>query len=355
MQDVLGCTKEELTFFVTDVLQERAFRARQLWHWLWYKRVRTFDAMTTLAKDLRKKLHEKAFIQYPSIEQEQKSVDGTVKLLLRLTDGALVETVLIPSTNEKGETRVTQCISSQVGCAMACSFCSTAKMGFRRNMTTSEILGQVLIGKEYLADTNNAYPLLRNIVFMGMGEPFLNYDNVMRAISVLLDNEGLSFSHNKVTVSTCGIAKYTELFYQNSNACLALSLHATTQEVREKLMQRASAWELDTMINALAKVYIPKKYITLEYLLLAGINDSKEDAQRLGRIAKQLHAKVNILLYNGGIESMYCSPSVDEVTQFQQILWSMDVVVIVRQSRGSDIAAACGQLVARYNQWQKNP
>ena len=220
----------ELENFVTNELHLSKYRAGQIWNWIWAKNCTDFDAMSDMSKDARQLLHEKAYLFRPVIEKVSKSKDGTAKFLLRLEDGELIETVLIPSVAKDGKGRVTQCLSTQVGCAMACTFCSTGKLGFKRNMTMGEILGQVQAARAFIEDTNPAHPLIRNLVFMGMGEPLLNFDNLMKSLETLHHNKGLAFSARRITVSTCGIQKGLKELGESNLAYLAVSLHAPTQE-----------------------------------------------------------------------------------------------------------------------------
>ena len=238
MIDILNLTLEELTDWLRRDLDQQPFRARQIWKWLWHKRARSFAEMSDLSAALRALLQEKAAIVWPAVETTQISSDGTVKFLLRLADGEMVETVLIPSESREGKGRMTQCLSSQVGCAMGCTFCSTGAMGFTRNMSMGEILGQVLVAQDYLGDSPDN-PRLRNLVFMGMGEPLLNLSEVMKSLRTLNSEPGLSFSPRRITVSTCGVEKGLRELGESGLAYLAVSLHAPNQELRARIMPRA--------------------------------------------------------------------------------------------------------------------
>ena len=231
MINLLDYTLPELTDWMQNELGEPKFRAVQVWQWIWQKMARDFDAMTNVSKACRERLAQCAEIRWPEIVTVEQSSDDTTKFLLRLQDGAEVETVLIPSDSREGVRRWTQCLSSQVGCAMACTFCSTGTMGFERNMTMGEILGQILVAREHLGDTRPDWPVLRNLVFMGMGEPLLNLKNVMRALESLNNDKGLNFSPRRITVSTCGIEKGLRELGESGLAYLAVSLHAPTQEL----------------------------------------------------------------------------------------------------------------------------
>ncbi len=336
----------ELEAFVLSLALPK-FRASQLWQWIWRKNAASFEEMTDLSLAFREMLAEKACITWPNVHTVQESEDGTVKFLLALADGAFVETVLIPSTARDGEGRMTQCLSCQVGCAMGCTFCSTGSMGFTRNMTLGEIVGQVQVARAYLGDTRPDHPLIRNLVFMGMGEPLLNLEEVMRALKVLHHPQGLAFSARRITVSTCGLPHGLPELGESNLAYLALSLHAPTQELRSKLMPKAAAWPLDKLLAALA-VYPLKtrECLTLEYLLIGGVNDQPAHALELARICQRLKAKVNLIVYNPTPDSPYLPSSSEAVLAFEKKLWDKKVTAIVRKSKGQDISAACGQLRA---------
>ena len=283
----------------------------------------------------------------PEISLVRKSSDGTVKFLLRLADGEHIETVLIPSTDKAGATRMTQCLSTQVGCAMACTFCSTGKLGFTRNMSMGEILGQVQAARAWLGDTLPEKPLIRNLVYMGMGEPLLNLREVMKSLETLHHQRGLAFSARRVTVSTCGIEQGLRELGDSGLAYLAVSLHAPTQELRERLMPRAARWPLDELLNALESYPLKtRERITLEYLVIGGVNDGPEQARQLVRICSRLKAKLNLIPYNPTPGSPYAPPSPESLLAFERMLWNKNITAIVRKSKGQDIEAACGQLRA---------
>lgn len=349
MIDILNLTYEELETFLTKDLGEPKFRTQQVWQWLWARYVHDFESMTNLSKATRARLQECAEIVWPDVLTQQTSKDGTVKFLLRLRDGALVETVLIPGS----QGRMTQCVSCQVGCAMACTFCATGTLGFERNMTMSEIMGQVLVARNFLQDVAEK-PILRNIVFMGMGEPMLNNVEVMRALHTLNHPQGMQFSPRRITVSTCGInpAALRE-FGDSGQAYLAVSLHAPTQELRARIMPKASNWKLDDLISTLENYPLKtREHVTFEYLLLGGVNDSEEHAKQLVRLISRMKAKLNLIVYNpsGDGNDPYEAPSEDRVLAFEKYLWSKNVTAIIRKSKGSDIKAACGQLKASEQQ-----
>lgn len=340
---------QELEIFVTKELNLPKYRTVQLWNWIWAKNCTDFEEMTDVSKETRRLLQEKACLFCPSVEKVSKSKDGTVKFLLRLEDGELVETVLIPSTAKDGNGRVTQCLSTQVGCAMGCTFCSTGKLGFTRNMTMGEILGQVQAARRYLGDTKPEHPLIRNLVFMGMGEPLLNFDNLMKSLKTLHHPKGLAFSVRRITVSTCGIQKGLKELGDSNLAYLAVSLHAPTQEKRAMLMPKAAKWHLNDLLGALESYTLhTRERMTLEYLVIGGVNDTMEDARELVKICSRLKAKLNLIPYNDTPGSPYKAPTPESLLAFEKALWAKNVTAIVRKSKGQDIEAACGQLRAEY-------
>ncbi len=346
MIDILSLTLPELQTFMLE-MGEPKFRALQVWQWLWQKMARDFESMSNVSKATRAKLATCAHITWPSIATVQKSKDGTVKFLLNLADGAQVETVLIPSSARDGKVRLTQCLSSQVGCAMACSFCSTGTMGFERNMTHAEILGQILVARDYLGDTRPDHPKLRNLVFMGMGEPLLNLKEMMRSLQSLNDDHGLNFSPRRITVSTCGIEKGLKELGESGLAFLAISLHAPTQSIREAIMPKAAKWHLNDLMHALASYPLKtRERITFEYLLLGGVNDSLEHARELAKLVSTVKGKLNLIVYNPSKGDPYKAPSQDHILAFERILWGKNITAIIRKSKGQDINAACGQLKA---------
>ena len=345
--NVLDLTLTELRAWLADMGEPR-FRAVQLWQWLWQYMARSFQDMTNLSRDFRKRLEECACIDWPQVDKVQVSSDGTTKFLLRLADNERIETVLIPATSKSGNVRWTQCLSTQVGCAMGCTFCSTGTMGFTRNMTHAEILSQILVARDYLHDTRPQWPVLRNLVFMGMGEPLLNYRNLERVLLSLNENGGLNFSPRRITVSTCGIRKGLQELGESGLAFLAISLHAPNQALRERLMPGAAKWHLDDLLDTLNSYPLKtRERITFEYLLLGGVNDSPEEARQLVRIVHSVRkSKINLIVYNSTPGSPYKAPSEERVLAFEKILWDAGITAVIRKSKGRDIDAACGQLKA---------
>ncbi|MDR1855858.1 MAG: 23S rRNA (adenine(2503)-C(2))-methyltransferase RlmN [Desulfovibrio sp.] len=348
MTDLCDMTLPELSAWMRETHDEPPFRARQVWQWIWRKMARDFDAMTDVSLACRRRLEQSACIVWPEVETVLTSRDETTKFLLRLADGALVETVLIPSESSKGERRWTQCLSSQVGCPMGCRFCATGGDGFARNMTMSEMLGQVQVARAHLAETRPGESL-RNLVFMGMGEPLLNLREVMRVLQCCNDAHGLGFSPRRITVSTCGVENGLAELGASGLAFLAVSLHAPTQEQRERIMPGAARWPLPDLIDALAAYPLKtRERITLEYLLLGDVNDSPKDARTLAKVLSKVKFKLNVIVYNPTPGSPFRAPAPDRVLAFEKELWSRHITAVLRKSMGADIDAACGQLRRRH-------
>ena len=345
MIDILNLTFPELERFIVEDLGQPKFRAAQVWQWIWQKHATSFDAMTDVSKQLRAKLAEVAEIVLPEIVTVQTSCDGTEKLLLRLRDGALVETVILPSTGQDGSVRIAQCVSSQIGCAMGCTFCSTGTMGFIRNMTAGEILSQVLVARMRLGDNRIDHPIIRNLVFMGMGEPLLNLRETTRALEMLNHDKGMDFSPRRITVSTCGIKAGLRELGDSGLAFLAVSLHAPNQDLRAKIMPKAANWHLDDLMATLESYPLKtREHITFEYLLLGGVNDQPEHARELAKLVSRVKGKLNLIAYNPSETQLYKAPTEADILAFEKILWSKGVTAILRKSKGQDIKAACGQL-----------
>ncbi|MDO9631113.1 MAG: 23S rRNA (adenine(2503)-C(2))-methyltransferase RlmN [Humidesulfovibrio sp.] len=340
--DLLNLTRSELEAFVVEDLRQPRFRTDQLWHWLWHRGARDFAAMTNLSKDLKARLAARAFIAVPGVDVARTSRDGTIKLLLRLADGERIETVLIPMG-----AHYTQCLSTQVGCVMACSFCSTGELGFTRNMSMGEILGQIMVGREHLAKAG--LPTVRNLVFMGMGEPLLNLSELLRSLETLGSSEGLSFASRRSTVSSVGIPAALKILGDSGLAVPAISLHAPTQELREQLMPKAARVPLSELLDALDRYPLKsRERVTYEYIMLGGVNDSLVHAKQLVKLLGQRRCKVNLIGYNPPPPETgpapYRAPEPSDVLAFEEYLRSKRITTFIRRSMGQDIAAACGQL-----------
>ncbi len=318
---------------------EKRFRASQVSEWLWKKSATSFDEMSNLSKELREKLNQD-FVIHPIITRtSQISNDGTIKSAFQLHDGNLVEGVLIPADD-----RMTACVSSQVGCSLSCKFCATGYMERMRNLDPGEIYDQV-VAIDRLAKENFDHPLT-NIVFMGMGEPLLNYKNVMEGIHRITSEEGLNMSPKRITLSTAGIAKMiTRLADEKVKFNLALSLHAANDSKRNEIMPINETNTLEVLSEALQYFYKEtKNNITFEYIVFHGFNDELSDAEELWNFAKKVPSKINIIEYNPIAEADFKNAKADKIDRFAQYLRNKGLVVNVRRSRGKDIDAACGQL-----------
>lgn len=341
VQNLLDLTLPELEAFCRD-LSEAPFRARQIWQWLWQKRARDFAAMSNISKDLRQRLGATARILRPEAARTAVSNDGTIKFLLALEDGLHIESVLIPEKNY-----FTQCLSSQVGCGLNCTFCATGQMGLARNLSLAEILGQILVAQDYLAATGSDLKL-RNIVFMGMGEPLLNWPNVRRALESLHQPQGLNFSKRRITVSTVGLPGVLHELGASGLASPAVSLHAPNQDLRTKLMPKAARYPLSALIHDLETYPLqPRQKLTIEYVLLGGVNDSPSQARDLVRVLNRVKAKVNLIAFHPSVGLPYVAPDMDRVLAFETLLKSKGLPATLRKSKGRDIAAACGQLLTQ--------
>jgi 23S rRNA (adenine2503-C2)-methyltransferase len=314
------------------------FHARQLYRWIFKRGITDFDLMTDLSKPLRARLRDEFRLTTPVVVSDELSVDGTRKFVLRLEDGKRIESVFIPDTPS-----MTFCISTQVGCAMACDFCLTGKMGLIRHLTAAEIAGQVRV----LAAATRLLDFPFNIVLMGMGEPLHNYDHTMKALRMLHTEHGLAISPRRVTLSTVGIVPGLEkLAHEPMMPNLAISLHATTDEQRSELVPPNRKYPLADIIDTCRRFPLKNRSrITFEYVLLAGVNDTAEDARRLVSLLSGIKAKVNLIPLNPAPGIPYDRPSDERVDRFAQILADRHVTVSVRKSRGRDIRAACGQLI----------
>lgn len=337
---------EELKDFL-ESNSEKAFRAKQIEEWLWQKSARSFDEMSNLSKNLREKLNEHFVIHAVSVSEEQKSSDRTIKNAFRLHDGKITEGVLIPS-----KSRMTACISSQVGCSLSCKFCATGKLDRLRNIDFDEIYDQVAIIKEQAEKYYQT--ALTNIVYMGMGEPLLNYKNMLASIEKITSEKGLGMSPKRITVSTAGIAKMIrKLGDDEVKFNLALSLHAANDEKRNRIMPINEQNNLEALKEALQYFYEKTgTRVTYEYIIFKDFNDSLQDAKELAEFCKTVPCKINIIEYNPIDDAEFQQADTAKVNAFAAFLESRNLVVNIRRSRGKDIDAACGQL-ANKNQAAK--
>ena len=342
--ELLGLTADELAGLMVD-WGEKPYHGRQLYGALYRRRQLDPGSMTELSKSLRRKL-ESCVISLPRLQRRQRAADGTEKYLLELTDGENIECVLIPERK-----RNTLCISTQAGCPLDCRFCLTAMLGFRRNLNPAEILGQILyvLGDRSLvinSEGDGSRPSLTNLVLMGMGEPLLNLDNVLKSLVILTDPRGLALSPRRITLSTVGLVPQMRKLAQAPVVPnLAVSLSATTDEVRDRLMPINRKYPIDTLLQACAEFPLKRNQrLTFEYVLMDGINDSDEDARRLVKLLAQLRSKVNLLPLNPGNANGLRPSSPRRVNRFREILTRKGLPAYVRKPRGMDIYAACGQL-----------
>jgi 23S rRNA (adenine2503-C2)-methyltransferase len=319
------------------------FRARQLWHWIYHRGATDFAAMTSLAKDFRARLAEQFVIERPTVAVAQQSNDGTRKWLLRFGDGQEVETVHIPE-----EDRGTLCVSSQVGCTLTCKFCHTGTQRLVRNLSTAEIVGQIMTARDQLGEWPSPPDgrLLSNIVLMGMGEPLYNYDNVAQAMKIAMDGEGIAISKRRITLSTAGVAPMIERCGRELNVNLAISLHAVNDELRDQIVPINRKYPLATLLEACRNYpgLTNARRITFEYVMLKDVNDSPAEARELVRLLKGIPAKVNLIPFNPWPGAPFeCSDDI-AIKRFSDIVFHAGYSSPIRTPRGQDIMAACGQL-----------
>jgi len=326
-------------------LGEKKFRAQQVLKWIHHAGVSDIDEMNNLGKALREKLKGVAVIRPPEIVSQQDSSDGTRKWAIRVEGGGLVESVLIPDGK-----RATLCVSSQVGCSLDCSFCSTGKQGFQRDLSAAEIIGQVWLAiKSYDAFQSGKGRLVTNVVMMGMGEPLLNFDNVVSAMDLMMEDLAYGISKRRVTLSTSGVVPALDRLAQISEASLAISLHAPNDELRNQLVPINRRYPIAMLLDS-ARNYIDaqsdnKRVVTVEYTLIAGVNDQVDHARELAELLRDFPCKINLIPFNAFPQSEYQRPSGNAVSRFWQVLVDAGYIVTVRTTRGDDIDAACGQLV----------
>jgi 23S rRNA (adenine2503-C2)-methyltransferase len=336
MVNLKELTLPELKEFVVSLGLE-PYRAEQIAQWIYKKRVDSFEEMTNLSKAARKLLSEKAALKLLETVKVEESADGTRKYLFQLPDGNRIESVFIPEKNWN-----TLCVSTQVGCPAGCKFCLTAKDGFTRNLTAGEIVDQYLQVQKDVGEGRR----ISNVVFMGMGEPLLNFDAVKKAVEIMTDRKMLDLSTRKVTVSTVGVVPGIERMAKEMNKVkLAVSLHATTNEVRDRLVPLNRKYPIEAIMAALRRYPADNnRRIMIEYVMLKGVNDSLEDARRLVKLVKGLPVKVNLIPFNPYPGAEFEPTPREQIERFQRVLWDANVAAFIRDSRGQDISAACGML-----------
>lgn len=341
--NLLGLSQDGLEQFLAE-RSEKPFRARQILQWIYQRDVDDFDVMTDLSKSLRARLKEDAEIVPPAVQARFDAEDGCVKWLFSSGSGQAVETVFIPETG-----RGTLCISSQVGCALDCAFCATGAQGFNRNLSSAEIIGQVRHAIRELPRRDNGEPAVSNVVFMGMGEPLANYRNVVPVLDLLISDWSYGMSRRRVTVSTSGIVPHIEKLSQDCNVALAVSLHATNDELRDQIVPINKLHPIKTLLDACWRYAANQsnRFITFEYVMLRGVNDSLQHANELSELLKNKPAKVNLIPFNPFPGTDYQRSSADTIRHFQERLRKCGLVATTRKTRGDDIDAACGQLAGK--------
>jgi len=348
--NLVGLTRDQLRAALIEAgtpEKQAKMRVGQIWQWIYHWGVRDFAQMTNLAKDYRALLDDKFEIGLPEVVTKQVSLDGTRKYLLRIAGGHEVEMVYIPEDN-----RGTLCISSQVGCTLTCTFCHTGTQKLVRNLTAGEIVGQVLVARDDLGEwpepgePKNDVRLVSNVVLMGMGEPLYNFDNVRDAMSVVMDGEGISLSRRRITLSTSGVVPEIARAAEEIGCLLAVSFHATTDEVRDKLVPINKRWNIETLLNTLREYprLSNSERITFEYVMLKDVNDTDDDARRLVRLIRGIPAKINLIPFNEWPGAPYQRSDWERIEAFADIIYKAGYASPIRTPRGEDIMAACGQL-----------
>jgi 23S rRNA (adenine2503-C2)-methyltransferase len=348
-QNLLDLDREGLEHFFADTLGEKRYRAHQVMKWIHHRHVTDFNEMTDLGKALRAKLEQHAEVRVPQVQFEKPSADGTHKWLLGMDGKNAIEAVFIP---DKG--RGTLCVSSQVGCALNCQFCSTATQGFNRNLSTAEIIGQVWVAARHLGNVPHRMRKLTNVVMMGMGEPLMNFDNVVRAMSIMRDDLGYGLANKRVTLSTAGMVPMIDRLGEQSDVSLAVSLHAANDELRTELVPLNRKYPIAELMAACERYVLrkPRASITFEYTLMKGVNDQPVHARQLARLMRQFDnavqmkdaGKVNLIPFNPFPGTRFERSPEADIRAFQKTLLDAQVLTMVRRTRGDDIDAACGQL-----------
>ncbi|MBT8081679.1 MAG: 23S rRNA (adenine(2503)-C(2))-methyltransferase RlmN [Gammaproteobacteria bacterium] len=348
--NLLGMSQDMLERYFAE-RDEKPFRARQLMQWVYQRGIVDFDDMTDLSKKLRDRLKADAAFELPQVQSRHDSVDGTVKWLFATDCGQAIETVFIP---EPG--RGTLCISSQVGCALDCAFCATGAQGFNRNLTSAEIIGQVLVANSELPRRDNGEPAVTNVVFMGMGEPLANYRNVIPVLRLLVSDRAYGLSWRRVTVSTSGIVPHIDKLGEDCNVALAVSLHATNDALRDRLVPINRLHPIDELLEACWRYAAGQanRFITFEYVMLRGVNDSFAHADELCELLANRPAKVNLIPFNPFTGTEFRRSAADTIRHFQERLRQRGLVATIRRTRGDDIDAACGQLAGEVSNRVRN-
>ncbi|MDQ3205259.1 MAG: 23S rRNA (adenine(2503)-C(2))-methyltransferase RlmN [Pseudomonadota bacterium] len=348
-RNIFDLDRVSLEDFFEQVLGEKRYRAHQVMKWIHHRYVTDFEQMTDLGKVLRAKLQEHAEVRAPMVIHEKPSVDGTHKWLIGMDPKNAIEAVFIP---DKG--RGTLCVSSQVGCALNCQFCSTATQGFNRNLTTAEIIGQVWVAARHLGNLPHQQRKLTNVVMMGMGEPLMNFENVVRAMSIMRDDLGYGLANRRVTLSTAGMVPMIDKLGEVSDVSLAVSLHAANDELRTELVPLNKKYPIEQLMAACQRYVMrkPRSSITFEYTMMKGVNDQPQHARQLARLMRQFDnatqmkdaGKVNLIPFNPFPGTRFERSGEVEIRAFQKLLQEARVLTTVRRTRGDDIDAACGQL-----------
>ncbi len=347
--NLLDLDRDGLELFFAEQLGEKKFRAQQVMKWIYHRHICDFELMSDLGKDLRAKLIERAIALPPNVVLDKPSSDGTHKWLLGMDQTNAIETVFIP---DKG--RGTLCVSSQVGCGLNCQFCSTATQGFNRNLSTAEIIGQVWVAAKHLGNVPHRQRKLTNVVMMGMGEPLLNFDNVVRAMSLMRDDNGFGLANKRVTLSTAGLVPMIDKLSEVSDVSLAVSLHAPDNDLRTELVPLNKKYPIEELLDACVRYALrkPRTSITFEYTMMKGVNDLPEHARALSKLMRRIDAKVqrvntakvNLIPFNPFTGTRFERSDDGQIRAFQKLLLDSGVLTMVRRTRGDDIDAACGQL-----------
>ena len=341
-RNLIGLSRQELADEMAKI-GEKPFRTKQLWHWIYNRGVTGFDSMTTLSKVLREKLSDYYIVRHPEVSRVQTSTDGTRKWLMRFQDGNEAETVYIPE-----EDRGSVCVSSQVGCTLTCKFCHTGTQLLVRNLTAGEIVGQIMAARDSYGEwptPDDGGRLISNIVMMGMGEPLFNYDNVATALKIIMDGEGIAVSKRRITLSTSGVVPMIRRCGEELGVNLAVSLHAVTDEIRNQIMPINRKYPLAELMRALREYPTNNaRRITFEYIMLKGVNDSLADARALVRLIGDIPAKFNLIPFNKWPGAPFECSNMSDIKRFSDALFDAGFSAPIRQPRGKDILAACGQL-----------